>query len=67
MPTHLALDDALVEEAKRLGKHPSKRAAVTAALTEYVARRKRRRILNLFAKLPWDPKYEYKTERSRRG
>ena len=42
MATNLALDDALVEEAKRLGKHESKRVAVNSALAEYVARRKRR-------------------------
>lgn len=67
MATNLALDDELVEEAKRLGKHPSKRAAVNSALAEYVARRKRRRILRLFGKLPWNPSYDYKGERRRRG
>jgi len=66
MATNLALDDDLVEEAKRLGKHQSKRAAVNSALAEYVARRKRRRILGLFGKLPWDSKYDYKAERRRR-
>ena len=67
MPTNLALDDALVKEAKRLGRHRSKRAAVNSALAEYVARRKRRRILGLFGKLKWDSKYDYKAERRRRG
>jgi Arc/MetJ family transcription regulator len=66
MATNLALDDALVAEAKKLGKHRSKRAAVNSALAEYVARRKRRRVLNLFGKLSWDPRYDYKAERRRR-
>jgi len=66
MPTNLALDDALVEEAKRLGRHRTKREAVNEALAEYVARRKRRKILDLFGTLPWDPKYDYKAERRRR-
>ncbi len=66
MATNLALDDALVEEAKRLGRHPSKRAAVNSALAEYVARRKRRRILGLFGKVQWDSRYDYKAERRRR-
>ena len=66
MATNLALDDALVEEAKRLGRHQSKRAAVNSALAEYVARRKRRRILGLFGKLPWDSRYDYKADRRRR-
>jgi Arc/MetJ family transcription regulator len=67
MPTNLALDDRLVEEAKRLGKHRTKREAVNQALAEYVARRKRKRILRLFGKLDWDPRYDYKSERRRRG
>ncbi|MCI0585620.1 MAG: type II toxin-antitoxin system VapB family antitoxin [Planctomycetes bacterium] len=67
MPTNLALDDRLLEEAKRLGKHRTKRAAVNEALAEYVARRKRRRILDLVGKVEWDPDYDYKAERRRRG
>jgi len=67
MATNLDLDDKLVEEAKRLGKHRSKRAAVNEALAEYVGSRKRRRILDLFGTLKWDPKYDYKAERRRRG
>lgn len=67
MATNLALDDALVEEAKKLGKHKTKRDAVNEALVEYVARRKRRRVIELFGKVDWDPKYDYKAERKRRG
>lgn len=67
MATNLDLDDKLVEEAKRLGKHRSKRAAVNEALAEYVASRKRRGVLDLFGTLEWDPKYDYKAERRRRG
>jgi Arc/MetJ family transcription regulator len=67
MPTNLELDDALVAEAKKLGNHRTKRAAVNEALKEYVARRKRRRVLSLFGKLDWEPKYDYKAERRRRG
>ena len=67
MPTHLALDDNLVNEATKLGRHRSKRDAVNSALTEYIARRKRRRILRLFGKMDWDPAYDYKTHRKRRG
>ena len=67
MATNLDLDDKLVEEAKRLGKHRTKRAAVNEALAEYVASRKRRRILDLFGTLEWDRRYDYKAERRRRG
>ena len=67
MPTNLELDDALVAEAKRLGQHKSKREAVNQALREYVARRKRRRVLDLFGKVDWASDYDYKAERRRRG
>ncbi len=65
MATNLALDDKIVEEAKQLGGHNTKRAAVSAALEEYINRRKRRNILKLFGKLDWDVDYDYKKERKK--
>ena len=44
----------------------TKAAAVTKALQEFIARRKQKRVLDLFGKLEWDPQYDYKKERSRR-
>lgn len=67
MATNLALDDRLVEEAKKLGGHKTKKAAVNEALAEYVTRRKRRKILDLFRAMEWNPEYDYKAERKRRG
>jgi Arc/MetJ family transcription regulator len=66
MATNLALDDRLVTEAKRLGHHKSKRAAVNEALAEYVARRRQRKVVDLFGSLEWDASYDYKAERKRR-
>ena len=66
MPTNLNLDDALLEEALRLSGKRTKREAVNAALAEFVSRRKQRRILDLFGKLEWDPRFDYKKERGRR-
>lgn len=65
-PTNLALDDALVAQAKRLGRHKSKREAVDQALTEYVSRLKQREVLDLFGTLEWDATYDHKKERKRR-
>lgn len=65
MATNLALDDGLIEEARRAGQHKTKREAVTAALTEYVKRRKQLRILDAFGKFDLDPAYDYKAERHR--
>jgi Arc/MetJ family transcription regulator len=63
MATNLALDDALIDEACLVGKHPTKKSAVTAALQEYVQRRKQLEILNLFGTVDFDPDYDYKKNR----
>ena len=66
MATNLALDDRLIEEAQRTGKHKTKKEAVTAALAEYIRRRKQLRILESFGTVDFDPGYDYKAERRRR-
>ena len=63
MPTNLAIDDRLIEEARRSGGHKTKKEAVTAALDEYIRRRKQQRILDLFGSIDFDPKYDYKAAR----
>lgn len=65
MATNLALDDKLINEAQRIGKHKTKKAAVTDALKEYIQRRKQRKILALFGTVDWDPGYDYKKLRRR--
>jgi hypothetical protein len=65
--TNLGLDDRLIDEARRVGKHRTKKEAVTAALQEYVRRRKQLRILDLFGTIDFDPAYDYKAERRRDG
>jgi len=65
MPTNLALDDRLIEAARRAGKHRTKKEAVTAALDEYVQRRKQMRILDAFGTVTFDPTYDYKAGRRR--
>ena len=66
MATNLGLDDNLIREALKLGKHKSKREAVNAALAEYVARKKQLGILELFGKIGYDPRYDYKHARRAR-
>ena|ERR1700730_15362222 len=63
MATNLALDDRLIEEARRAGKHKTKKDAVTAALDEYIKRHKQLRILDAFGTFEFDPGYDYKAER----
>jgi hypothetical protein len=67
MPTNLALDDQLIEEAQRAGKHKTKKEAVNAALDEYVRKRKQVRILEAFGTFSVDPTYDYKAERQRKA
>jgi Arc/MetJ family transcription regulator len=66
MATNLALDPDLLERAFRVSGEPTKRAAVTRALQEFVARREQRRVAELFGKFEWDDSFDYKAERSRK-
>jgi Arc/MetJ family transcription regulator len=63
MPTNLAIDDRLIEEAQKLGHHRTKKDAVTAALDEYIQRLKQQEILPLFGTVDFDETYDYKRER----
>lgn len=65
MATNLALDDRLIEEARRIGGKTTKKETVTEALREYIDRRKQARLLDLFGSVDCDPKYDYKKQRRR--
>lgn len=65
MATNLALDPELLDRALAVSGQKTKKAAVTKALEEFIARREQRQILDLFGKLDWDADYDYKAERSR--
>jgi Arc/MetJ family transcription regulator len=65
MATNLALDDSLIDEARRVGNHKTKKEAVNAALTEYIARHKQLEVLEYFGKLEYDESHDYKKLRSR--
>lgn len=66
MPTNLAIDDRLIDEARAVGGHKTKKEAVTAALREYIQRHKQREILGLVGQIAYDPAYDYKAGRRRR-
>jgi Arc/MetJ family transcription regulator len=65
MATNLSIDDGLLEEARSLGHHRTKRETVNQALREYVDRRRQRRVIDFFGKLPADADYDYKKLRRR--
>jgi hypothetical protein len=64
MATNLAIEDWLIEEAKLIGKHRTKKGAVTEALMEYIQRRKQYEILRIFHTIDYDQDYDYKKQRA---
>jgi hypothetical protein len=65
MATNLAIDPALLDRAVEVSGERTKKAVVTKALQEFIARREQRRVLELMGKLEWDRSFDYKAGRSR--
>ncbi len=65
MATNLAIDPGLIEQALAVSGERTKKAAVTKALEEFIARRKQKDLLALMGKLEWDPGFDYKRARGR--
>jgi hypothetical protein len=66
MATNLDIDPALIDLALEVSGERTKKAAVTRALEEFIARRRQRDLLDLFGKVDWDPRYHPKSQRSRK-
>jgi len=65
MATNLSIEPALLDKALEISDEKTKKAVVTQALVEYIARRERVRIKELFGQLEWDTDFDYKAERDR--
>jgi len=65
MATNLSIDPELLEKALQVSGEKTKKAAVTQALVEFIAKREQSKIKELFGQLEWDADYDYKKERSR--
>lgn len=65
MATNLAIDPVLLDRAVEVSGERTKKAVVTKALQEFIARREQKRIIELMGKLEWDNSFNYKAERSR--
>jgi hypothetical protein len=65
MATNLQLDDGLIETAVKLGKHRTKKEAVTRALIEYNRHLQQMEMLSLFGHIDYDEGYDYKAQRGR--
>ena len=66
MPTNLAIDDDLLDEALKVGGQRTKKATVTQALEEYIQRRQQADVLKLFGKIEMQEDYDYKAQRRRK-
>jgi len=65
MATNLSLDPKLLDKAFEVSGEKTKKAAVTRALVEFIARREQKRLRDLFGRFEWNPDSDYKAERSR--
>jgi len=65
MATNLAIDPALLDRAVQVSGERTKKATVTKALQEFIARREQRRVADLLGKLERDQSFDYKADRSR--
>jgi hypothetical protein len=65
MATNLSIDPHLIERALQVSGERTKKAAVTKALQEFIARRRQKELLVLFGTLEWDARYDYKAQRTR--
>ena len=65
MATNLAIDPKLLDRAVKVSGERTKKAVVTKALQEFIARREQRRVLELMGKLEWDDSFVIEAERSR--
>jgi Arc/MetJ family transcription regulator len=63
MATNLAIDDELLNRAKRAGKFRTKKETVTAALEELIAARSQRKILKAIGTFDFRRDWDYKKDR----
>jgi hypothetical protein len=65
MPAYLDIDDNLLEQAKKISGHKTKKAVVTEALQEYIQRRRQIEISEVFGSIDYDETYNYKKQRNK--
>ncbi|MCU0481090.1 MAG: type II toxin-antitoxin system VapB family antitoxin [Anaerolineae bacterium] len=63
MVTSLNINEKLLQEALALDKNVTIESMIEIALHEYVQRRKRLKLLDLFGAIDYDETYDYKQQR----
>jgi hypothetical protein len=64
--TPLNINEALLQEALALDDQTTVDALVETALREYIQRRKRLKVLDLFGTIDYDEDYDYKQQRQQK-
>lgn len=57
------LSEDLIQEALAISEQENPETVVEAALREYIQRRQRRKIVELFGTIDYDEAYDYKAQR----
>jgi Arc/MetJ family transcription regulator len=65
MASNLNIDQALLEKAQKVSGLRTKRETVNEALAQYIAHHDRKKVVELFGTIDFDPKYDYKKARRR--
>lgn len=53
-------------QARKIGKHKTKKDAVNTALEEYIRRHHQAAIADFIGSIDYDPSYDYKRERAKK-
>jgi Arc/MetJ family transcription regulator len=63
MPSNLAIDDRLLNKALKIGGRKTKKETVNEALSEYVLKRERKKVLEAFGSVDYYEDYNPKKYR----
>ena len=63
MRASFPIEETLVDTARQVGNHPSREAAIEAALREYVERHRQVQIIEMFGMVEFDSTCNYKEAR----
>ncbi len=67
MATNIAIDDQLIERAKKVGRFRTKKETVTVALEELIQRRQQHKLLKLIGTVEFRDDWDHKEGRRDRG
>ena len=65
MATNLQIEDRLITQAVKLGRHRTKKEAVTQALTDYIHHLEQENVLSMFGSVDYVQEHDYKKQRTR--